>query len=94
MRTSTRLLGAVTVAVAAMSMGAPAFADEDEKPSVSNEADSGEAGDAGDGGENANVLSCLVNLPILSPNSDQECNPTADGGEGGDSEAEAGNSED
>ena len=66
MRISTRLFGVAAAVAAAMALGSPAFA--------------GESSDGGDGGESANTLSCLVNVPILSPNSDQECNPSADGG--------------
>lgn len=82
MRSYVRVLGATAAVAAAMAMGSPAFAtDHDNDQGVASE-----SGDGGDGGESANALSCLINLPIISPNSDQECSPAADGGS---SESEA-----
>lgn len=87
-------MGIAATAVAVTAVGSPAFAGGDHHHPVNHElgieSQSGDAGDGGNGGESANSLSCLINLPLLSPNSDQTCNPSADGGEAGDSSAASG----
>ena len=86
MRTYGRLLGIAAATTAVIAMGSPAFAGG--SPEIKhNEAEAAfeTESESGKGGESANTLSCLINLPILSPNSDQTCNPNS---AGGDSEAE------
>lgn len=99
MRNIARVAGVSAAVVAAMGMGAPAFAgpqdgdDIDQKFSYeldkdwSVEVSSDAEGDGGDGGEATNFLSCLINIPVLSPGNDQACLTSADGGDGGTSAA-------
>ena len=86
MRTYGRLLGIAAATTAVIAMGSPAFAGghPDIKGNELEAAFETES-ESGNGGESANVLSCLINVPLLSPNSDQECSPNSSGG---DSEAE------
>ncbi len=93
MRTYARILGIAATAAAITALGSPAFAGggpDSVEQEFGIESESGHAGNGGDGGESANALSCLVNIPVISPNSDQVCNPSSDGGEAGDSTATSG----